>query len=99
MKIHSAAAFLFKRAVVLFASAIPCCFLLLILLEHTRIAGHKSWLFALFISAGIGGVVLGLAERHLREVSMIEIKVAHPTYADATAEAVKCLNQAGVKIQ
>jgi hypothetical protein len=93
VKIHSAAAFLFKRAVVLFVSAVPCCFLILILLEHTRLAGHKGWLFALFISAGIGGIVLGLAERHLREIAMITIKVAHPTYSDAIAEAVKCLNQ------
>jgi hypothetical protein len=30
---------------------------------------------------------------------MITIRVAHPAYADATAEAVKCLNLAGVKIQ
>ena len=29
---------------------------------------------------------------------MIEIKVSHPNHADATAEAVKCLNQAGVQI-
>jgi hypothetical protein len=99
MKLRSAAAFLLKRTVVLFASAVFSCLLILILLEHTKIAGHRSWLFALFISAVIGGVVLGLAERHLQEISMITIKVAHPTYPDATAEAVKCLNQAGVKIQ
>lgn len=56
-------AFLLKRAPILLATVIPCFFLTLILLTRTRLTLHHSWLIAHFISAGVGGAILGLVER------------------------------------
>ncbi len=61
--------FLLKRAPILLASFIPCFFLILNLLIRTRLTLHHSWLIALFISAGIGGAILGLIERFMRKPS------------------------------
>jgi hypothetical protein len=58
-------AFLLKRAPILLASAIPCFFLTLILLIRTSLTLHHSWLLALFVSAGVGGAILGLVERFI----------------------------------
>jgi hypothetical protein len=58
--------FLLRRAPILLASVIPCFFLTLNLLIRTRLTLHHSWLIALFISAGVGGAILGLLERFVR---------------------------------
>jgi fucose permease len=60
------AAFVLRRALILLGTVIPCFFLTLNLLARTKLTLHHSWLLALFISAAVGGAILGLAERFLR---------------------------------
>jgi len=75
MKLHHAT-FVLKRALILLGSVIPCFFLTLNLLARTGLTLHHSWLFALFISAVVGGAILGLAERFLEpRLSVIRLRV------------------------
>jgi hypothetical protein len=61
-----AAALALKRAAILFGSAIPCCFLMITLLARTALTRREGWPLALFLSAGVVGAILGLAERSLQ---------------------------------